>query len=107
MGGIVFNAANILFSAAIAIAGMAVAFPIAIGIALVLGVLLNYFALQQGNPVYLFRGGALYVHRDSNECAGFSQGRAAGSAKVSIERDQSFSVIAGVLMSFFYRFIAG
>src|ERR1700710_2468768 len=35
IGGIVFNAANILFSAAIAIAGMAVAFPIGIGIALV------------------------------------------------------------------------
>jgi len=39
VGGIIFNAANILFSAAIAIAGMAVAFPVAIGLALVLGVL--------------------------------------------------------------------
>ena len=39
LGGIIFNAANILFSAAIAIAGMAVAFPIAIGLALVLGVI--------------------------------------------------------------------
>src|SRR5258706_15879924 len=35
LGGIIFNAANILFSAAIAIAGMAVAFPVAIGLALV------------------------------------------------------------------------
>src|SRR5438309_10879533 len=41
-GGFIFNAANILFSAAIAIAGMAVAFPVGIGIALVLGVILNY-----------------------------------------------------------------
>src|SRR5947208_2906312 len=46
IGGVVFNAANILLSAAIAIAGMAVAFPIGIGLALILGVLLNYFAAQ-------------------------------------------------------------
>src|SRR4026208_1032473 len=56
IGGIVFNAANILFSAAIAIAGMAVAFPLAIGLALVLGVLVNYFAAQKGDPVLLFAG---------------------------------------------------
>ncbi len=37
IGGIVFNLANILLTAAIANAGMAVAFPIGIGIALVLG----------------------------------------------------------------------
>src|SRR5881227_1427149 len=42
IGGIVFNAANILFSAAIAIAGMAVAFPVGIGLALILGVIINY-----------------------------------------------------------------
>jgi len=49
MGGIVFNAANILVVAAISIAGMSVAFPIGIGIALVLGVLINYIAKPQGN----------------------------------------------------------
>src|SRR4249919_1124851 len=53
-GGIIFNAANILFSAAIAIAGMAVAFPVAIGLALVLGVLVNYIGSAKGNPVLLF-----------------------------------------------------
>ena len=41
LGGVVFNAANILLVAAIAIAGMSVAFPIGIGLALVLGVLIN------------------------------------------------------------------
>src|ERR1700733_12597874 len=56
VGGIVFNAANILFSAAIAIAGMAVAFPVGIGLALILGVLINYFAAQKGDPVFLFLG---------------------------------------------------
>ena len=59
IGGIVFNAANILFSAAIAIAGMAVAFPVGIGLALVLGVLVNYLGAQKGNPALLFTGVAL------------------------------------------------
>src|SRR6185312_8538082 len=56
IGGVVFNAANILFSAAIAIAGMAVAFPVGIGLALILGVVLNYFAAQKGDPIFLFVG---------------------------------------------------
>src|SRR4029078_537036 len=59
LGGFIFNAANILFSAAIAIAGMAVAFPIAIGLALLLGVIVNYAASQKGDPVFLFLGVAL------------------------------------------------
>src|SRR5690349_22295286 len=59
IGGVIFNAANILFSAAIAIAGMAVAFPIAIGLALVLGVIVNFAASQKGDPVLLFTGVAL------------------------------------------------
>jgi glucose uptake protein len=42
IGGIIFNAANILLVAAIAIAGMAVAFPVGIGLALVIGVVVNY-----------------------------------------------------------------
>src|SRR4051812_35294976 len=56
VGGVIFNAANILFSAAIAIAGMAVAFPIAIGLALVLGVIVNYAGAQKGDPMFLFTG---------------------------------------------------
>src|SRR5690606_40202713 len=56
IGGIVFNAANILLSSAIAIAGMSVAFPVGIGIALVLGVIVNYAGSQKGDPVLLFLG---------------------------------------------------
>lgn len=49
LGGIIFNAANILLSAAIAICGLSVAFPVGIGLALVLGVLVNYFGAAKGN----------------------------------------------------------
>src|SRR5690349_20528005 len=58
-GVIVFNAANILLSMSIAIAGMSVAFPVGIGIALVLGVLINYFGSQKGDPTLLFAGVAM------------------------------------------------
>jgi len=105
IGGIVFNAANILFSAAIAIAGMAVAFPIAIGIALVLGVLLNYFAAQQGNPVMLFLGVAFVIVAIILNAGAFRKA-GVGANKVS-SKGILLSIVAGVLMSFFYRFIAG
>ena len=60
LGGVVFNVANLLLVAAIDIAGLAVAFPIGIGLALVVGVLLNYFISPQGSPLLLF-GGVLLV----------------------------------------------
>src|SRR5690348_15043765 len=52
-GGIVFNVANMLLVAAIAIAGLAVAFPIGIGLALVIGSVLNYLIAPAGNPLLL------------------------------------------------------
>ena len=59
LGGAIFNLANILLVAAIDIAGMSVAFPVGIGIALVLGVVLNYAADPIGNAAMLFTGVAL------------------------------------------------
>src|SRR5690606_14737975 len=56
VGGVVFNLANILLTAAIAGAGMAVAFPVGIGLALVVGVLINYLMLSKGDPILLFLG---------------------------------------------------
>jgi glucose uptake protein len=60
-GGVVFNLANMLLVAAISVAGMAVAFPIGIGLALVIGVVGNYALNPQGNPVLLFGGAVLVV----------------------------------------------
>ncbi len=54
LGGVIFNASNILLVAAMAIAGMAVAFPVGVGIALALGVIINYICCtpgQSGNLV--------------------------------------------------------
>ena len=104
IGGIIFNAANILFSAAIAIAGMSVAFPLAIGLALVLGVIVNYMGAQKGNPVLMFTGVALVVVAILLNAAAYRK-KTAGEQKVST-KGILLSVVAGLLMSYFYRFIA-
>ena len=103
LGGIIFNAANILFSAAIAIAGMAVAFPVGIGLALVLGVVINYAGDQKGNPVFIFTGVLLIVAAIILNAIAYR--RSATGSKVSY-KGILISLLAGLLMSFFYRFIA-
>ncbi len=56
IGGFIFNIANLLLVAGIAIAGLAIAFPIAIGIAVIEGVVLSYALQPKGNPWYLAAG---------------------------------------------------
>lgn len=104
LGGIIFNAANILLSAAIAIAGMAVAFPIGIGIALVLGVVVNYMGAEKGNPLLLFAGVVLVALAIVLNAVAFSKS-SKGNKQVS-SKGIWLSLTAGILMSFFYRFIA-
>ncbi|HMI65816.1 MAG TPA: GRP family sugar transporter, partial [Cyclobacteriaceae bacterium] len=104
IGGIIFNAANILLSTAIAIAGMSVAFPVGIGIALVLGVVLNYAGSQKGNPLLLFIGVGLITLAIIVNAVAYKRA-SSGSQKVST-KGLVVSILAGVLMSFFYRFIA-
>jgi len=104
IGGVVFNLANLLVVAATAIAGLAVAFPIAIGLALVLGVVVNYIATPLGNPYLLFLGLALVVVAILFDTAAYKklQQDKKGDQKKGI----LISIIAGVLMGFFYRFVA-
>ena len=104
LGGVIFNAANILFSAAIAIAGMSVAFPVGIGLALVLGVVVNYFGTEKGDPVVLFAGVALITLAIIFNAVAYKRTNASQN-KVS-SKGIIISLIAGLLMSFFYRFIA-
>jgi glucose uptake protein len=104
LGGFIFNAANILVSAAIAIAGMAVAFPIAIGLALVVGVIVNYTASQKGDPIFLFAGVALVAVAIVINAIAYRKA-SKGNQQVST-KGIIISLLGGVLMSFFYRFIA-
>ncbi len=105
IGGIIFNAANILLSASISIAGLAVAFPLGVGIALVLGVFVNYFSEPKGDPLTLFIGVGLIM------LAVIFNGIAAGKLKKDEKSSKSnkkgilLAGIAGILMAFFYRFV--
>lgn len=103
LGGVVFNIANLLLVAAIDIAGMAVAFPVGIGIALVLGVLVNYVAVPVGDPFLLFAGVILVtiaIVLDAKAYKRMSRGVSVSSKGLWI------SVVAGVLMGFYFRFVA-
>ncbi|MDD4632732.1 MAG: GRP family sugar transporter [Proteiniphilum sp.] len=105
-GGIIFNAANILLSASISLAGMSVAFPVGVGLALVLGVFINYFGAPKGDPVILFMGVTLIV------IAIILNGLASGKVSSGTEENKAkkkgvfIAICAGILMSFFYRFVA-
>jgi glucose uptake protein len=104
LGGIIFNAANILVAAAISIAGMSVAFPVGIGIALVLGVLVNYMAKPQGNALWLFLGVALVTVAIVFDAVAYRK-KASQSQKVPT-KGIVLSVVGGVMMALFYRFVA-
>ncbi len=104
LGGAVFNIANLLIVVAINIAGMAVAFPIGIGLALVIGVVVNYMATPLGNPVVLFIGVilvAVAILIDAIVYKKHSGGKASGTTKGIV-----ISILGGILMGFFYRFVA-
>jgi len=104
-GGVLFNLANILLTAAIAGAGMAVAFPLGIGLALIIGVIINYLMVSKGNPTLLFLGVALVTLAIVFNAIAYH--RHSGDAeKKFTSKWIVVSIIAGVLMSVFYPFIA-
>jgi glucose uptake protein len=90
--------------AAIAIAGMSVAFPVGIGIALVLGVLVNYLATPKGDPIWLFAGVALISLAIVLDALAYRK-KASQSQKVPA-KGILLAVGGGILMALFYRFVA-
>lgn len=107
LGGIIFNASNILLSASTSIAGMAVAFPLGVGLSLVLGTIINYIGAPKGDPVILFIGVALIVV--AIICNGIASGKVQQSNEEQNKNGRKgiiLAVLAGILMAFFYRFVA-
>lgn len=104
IGGVIFNLANLLIVAATTIAGMAVAFPIAIGLALVIGVVVNYIKEPIGNPYLLFIGLALIVVAILVDAAAYK--KLPQDKKGDQKKGIIISIISGILMGFFYRFVA-
>jgi len=104
LGGVIFNLSNILLVAAIDIAGMAVAFPVGVGLALVLGVITTYAARPSGNVPLLAVGVGCVMGAIVLDAVAY-QRMAAASRKTPI-KGIVLSVVAGVLMGGFYRFVA-
>jgi glucose uptake protein len=103
LGGIVFNLANILIVAAIDIAGMAIAFPIGIGIALVEGTIINYIADPTGNAVLIFAGVTLVtiaIIIDAVAYRRLPQQDSGTSAKGIL-----ISIVGGLLMGLFFYLV--
>ena len=111
--GMVFNLANMLLVAAISVAGLAVAFPVGIGLALVLGVIWNYFLNPQGNPMLLAAGVTLVMCAIIVDALAYtahakpaSQPSGRGRSKSPTSRKGIvLSVISGVLMGSFYPLV--
>ena len=103
-GGVIFNLSNILLSASVSMAGLTVAFPLGVGIALVLGVFVNYFGEPKGDAVILFSGVALVVLAIIFNAIAAGKMNQKGSS--INKKGIIIAIIAGILMSFFYRFVA-
>src|SRR3984893_2879170 len=104
IGGALFNLANLLLVAAIDMAGLAVAFPISIGIALVVGVVLSYVQQPKGNATFLALGVACAF------VAVLLDGKAYGSLAASgitvSKKSVITCVVSGILMGLWAPFMA-
>jgi glucose uptake protein len=117
LAGVIFNLANMLLVGAIAIAGMAVAFPIGIGIALIEGVALNYLINPVGNPVFLFTGAGVIMlailfdalawrqYATAVSLAAVQQGRTRSTRRKTGTKGIVISIVSGLLMGLFYPFV--
>ena len=104
VSGIIFNFANLLLVIAIDIAGMAIAFPIGIGIALVLGVITNYIDNPEGNPTILFAGVLLIAIAVIFDALAYKN--ILKKSKQKPLKGIIISLLAGIAMGFFYKYIA-
>lgn len=105
--GGVFNLANMLLVAAISVAGLAVAFPVGIGLALVIGVIWNYVLRPAGNPVFLFSGAALVVGAIIVDALAYrTHARVSGQRGTRLSvKGLIISLVSGVLMGSFYPLV--
>jgi glucose uptake protein len=100
ISGALFNLSNILLVVGIDAAGMSVAFPIGVGLALVIGTLESYIETPKGDPTLLFTGVALIVI--AMVLSAMAHRRLPSSAVRRPLRGVIYSAIAGALMGFFY-----
>lgn len=104
IGGVIFNLSNILLVAAIDIAGLAVAFPVGVGLALVLGVITTYLKKPEGNVPMLALGVLGVMIAIVLDAMAYK--KLASQGQKTPAKGIVISVVAGVLMGFFYSYVA-
>ena len=104
IGGAIFNLANLLLVAAIDMAGLAIAFPVAIGIALVVGVVLSYILQPIGNGALLAAGVACAVIAVIMD--GKAYGSLASAGRSTSKKSIIVCIVSGVLMGLWAPFVA-
>ncbi len=104
LGGVIFNLSNILLVAAIDIAGLAVAFPVGVGLALCLGVVTTFLATRQGDAPMLALGVGAILIAIILDALAFR--RLASSGQSASVKGIVITVAAGLLMGWFYSFVA-
>lgn len=104
VGGVIWNMGTLLLVAAISVAGMSVAFPIGGGLGWVLGIFINYLGKPEGNPAFLFGGTAFIILAILTSMQSYR--RLASNQKKPTFKGIILSVLAGLCIAFFYRFVA-
>jgi glucose uptake protein len=101
-GGFGFNLANMLFMAALDIAGMAVTYPVAIGIALVEGVVINYIAQPSGQPLFIFSGVGLILTAIILDALAYRNTQRHTKDPSHLRNGILLAIAGGILMGLFY-----
>ena len=104
LSGVLFNISNILLVVAIDAAGMAVAFPVGVGLALVIGTVKSYVQSPKGNAALLIAGVALIVFAMVMSALAHRRMKAGATKPL---RGLAFAAVAGCLMGFFYPQLLG
>ena len=100
LSGALFNVANILLVVAIDAAGMSLAFPVGVGLALVIGTVRSYIQAPKGDPTLLFAGVALIVVAMIMSALAYSKLPPVAGRRLG--RGLLYAVLAGCLMGSFY-----
>ena len=100
LSGALFNLSNILLVVAIDAAGMSLAFPVGVGLALVIGTVRSYVQAPKGDPTLIFAGVALIVVAMIMSALAYNKLPPVAGRRLG--RGLLFAIVAGCLMGSFY-----
>lgn len=109
LGGVVWNFGNIFLTAAIAVAGMSVGFPIGGGLAWIGGIVFNYLLISlagqtyQGNQLLLWSGVLVIIV--AILICGKAYGKLSSGKASTPKKGILLAIMAGIAIMFFYGLV--